>query len=55
MTEAARDWLLLLQVDTYQNGPDWMWGDNDTLYFGIHKHDLAEGNFDAVQWTVECA
>ncbi len=51
---AARDWLLLLQVDNYQGGPDWMWGDNDTLYFGIHQDDLAERNFDAVQWTVEC-
>lgn len=53
--EAASDWLLLLQVDTYRDGPVWMWGDNCTLYFGIHKSDLAERNFDAVQWTVECA
>ena len=51
---AARDWLLLLQVDNYAGGPDWMWGDNDTLYFGIHKDDLAARRFDAVQWTVEC-
>jgi uncharacterized protein YwqG len=51
---AARDWLLLLQLDAYQGGPDWQWGDHGTLYFGIHRDDLAAERFDAVQWTVEC-
>lgn len=50
----SRDWLLLLQVDTYRDGPDWMWGENGTLYFGIQAEDLAARNFDAVQWTIEC-
>jgi uncharacterized protein YwqG len=50
----ARDWRLLLQVDTYRDGPDWLWGDNGTFYFGIQAEDLAARNFDAVQWTIEC-
>jgi len=53
--QQARQWLLLLQVDTYRHGPGWKWGDNSTAYFGILKDELAAGNFDTVQWTVECA
>ncbi len=52
--QAAREWLLLLQADTFKEGPDWLWGDNATLYFGIRREDLAARNFSAVQWTIEC-
>jgi len=47
-------WHLLLQVDTYRDGPAWVWGDHGTCYFGIRQEDLAAGDFGNVQWTVEC-
>jgi uncharacterized protein YwqG len=51
---AARDWQLLLQLDAYEGGPNWLWGDNGTMYFGMRTADLAARRFDQVQWTVEC-
>ena len=51
---AARDWLLLLQADSFKDGPRWIMGDNATFYFGIRRDDLEARNFDAVQWTIEC-
>ena len=45
---AARDWVLLLQVDSDdgKNGPGWMWGDLGMVYFWIHREDLAARAFD---------
>ena len=51
---AALDWLLLLQADSFKDGPRWIMGDNATFYFGIRRDDLEARNFDAVQWTIEC-
>jgi uncharacterized protein YwqG len=31
----AKDWRLLLQIDSDEDGPGWMWGDNGCLYFCI--------------------
>jgi hypothetical protein len=51
---SAQDWKLLLQLDAYEGGPNWLWGDNGTMYFGLRSADLAARRFDRVQWTVEC-
>jgi uncharacterized protein YwqG len=53
---AARDWVLLLQVDTDESreGPGWMWGDAGMVYFWIHRDDLAAGAFDKVVATEQC-
>lgn len=54
LRRAAQDWQLLLQLDAYEGGPNWLWGDNGTMYFGLRSADLAARRFDCVQWTVEC-
>lgn len=47
----ARDWVLLLQVDTDPYGPGWMWGDCGRVYYVIRERDLAARDFDQV-WLV---
>ncbi len=47
----AMDWLLLLQLDTDEEGPNWMWGDCGRLYFWIREQDLAQGALDDV-WVI---
>lgn len=52
---ATRDWILLLQVDTDENGgPGWMWGDAGIVYFWIHRDDLAAGAFDKAICIEQC-
>jgi uncharacterized protein YwqG len=53
---AARDWVLLLQVDTddYKEGPGWMWGDAGMVYFWIHRDDLAARAFDRTIAIEQC-
>lgn len=45
------DWVMLMQIDTDDEGPGWMWGDNGCLYFWIRKQDLAARRFDRT-WTI---
>jgi uncharacterized protein YwqG len=47
----ASDWIMLLQLDTDEQGPGWMWGDDGCLYFWIRKADLASRRFENV-WTI---
>ena len=47
----ASDWIMLLQLDTDESGPGWMWGDAGCLYFWIRKQELAERNFENV-WAI---
>jgi uncharacterized protein YwqG len=42
----AKDWLLLLQVDSNREKNLMMWGDFGRLYFWIRKQDLEKRNFD---------
>jgi uncharacterized protein YwqG len=53
---AARDWVLLLQLDSddAQTGPGWMWGDLGTVYFWIHRDDLANRAFDRAIAIEQC-
>jgi len=50
----TEDWMLLLQIDSDEDGPGWMWGDTGMLYFMIRKQDLAEKNFDNVMLKLQC-
>jgi uncharacterized protein YwqG len=50
----ASDWLMLLQLDTDENGPGWMWGDTGCLYFWIRKQDLAALQFDRIWAILQC-
>jgi uncharacterized protein YwqG len=47
----AADWILLLQIDSDDKGPGWMWGDDGRIYFWIRKQDLQERRFDNI-WTI---
>ena len=47
----AKDWQLLLQIDTDEAGPGWDWGLGGKLYFWIRQDDLTAGRFGEV-WTI---
>lgn len=47
----AKDWRLLLQIDTDEHGPGWIWGDVGRIYFWIKQQDLAARRFDHV-WLI---
>jgi uncharacterized protein YwqG len=49
----ARDWVLLLQLDSDDTG-EFMWGDTGMLYYWIRLKDLAEMKFDRVWMTLQC-
>ncbi len=51
---APAEWRLLLQIDTDEDGPGWMWGDCGRIYFWIRRADLAEGAFDKAWLVLQC-
>ena len=50
----AADWRLLLQIDTDEAGPGWMWGDVGRIYFWIRHQDLAARRFADVWLILQC-
>ncbi len=50
----VRDWVLLAQFDTDEEGPDWMWGDVGSLYFWIRRQDLEQCRFDRIWGVLQC-
>jgi uncharacterized protein YwqG len=52
LAPGAKDWRLLLQLDTDEKGPGWIWGDIGRLYYCLHQDDLASRRFDR-GWCVE--
>lgn len=55
LADGVEDWALLLQVDTDEDGPDWMWGDCGRIYFWIRKQDLAARDFGQVWVQLQCS
>ena len=51
LAAGAKDWVLLLQLDTDWAGPGWMWGECGRLYFWIRRQDLAARKFEAA-WAI---
>jgi uncharacterized protein YwqG len=51
LAAAAAEWMVLLQVDSDEDGPGWMWGLSGMIYFWIRKQDLRSLRFDDV-WVV---
>lgn len=51
----AQDWILLMQLETDDEGPGWIWGDAGALYFWIRKQDLAAMRFDRVWCLLQCS
>lgn len=50
LERGAKDWMLLLQVDSDDNA-EMMWGDAGRIYYWIRKEDLENQDFDKV-WTI---
>jgi hypothetical protein len=53
LVRARGPWRLLLQLDTDEAGPGWMWGDAGRLYFWIRERDLTAGEFSRVWIAVQ--
>jgi uncharacterized protein YwqG len=54
LEKQAADWMLLLQIDTDENNPGWMFGDCGRIYFWIRRQDLAATNFDNICVILQC-
>ena len=50
----AVDWELLLQIDTDEEGPGWMWGDVGRLYFWLRSEDLVAQRFENAWLVLQC-
>ncbi|MBO6741210.1 MAG: DUF1963 domain-containing protein [Phycisphaerales bacterium] len=50
----AKDWRLLLQLDSDQDAADWMWGDCGKLYFWIKEQDLRATDFSSIWGIIQC-
>jgi uncharacterized protein YwqG len=52
---ASKDsWAMLLQIDTDEDGPGWMWGDGGRLYFWCPKAEMAQFNFTNAWCIAQC-
>lgn len=54
LAKGAREWHLLLQIDTDEEGPGWMWGDMGRIYYWIKRKDLASLQFQNVWLIFQC-
>lgn len=54
LESGAADWRLLLQIDTDEDGPGWMWGDVGRIYFWVKQHDLKSLRFDDCWLIFQC-
>jgi uncharacterized protein YwqG len=50
----AVDWRLLLQIDTDEDEPGWMWGDCGRIYFWVKKQDLELLRFSDAWLIFQC-
>jgi uncharacterized protein YwqG len=50
----ATDWQLLLQIDSDEKGPGWMWGDVGRIYFWVRQQDLRLLQFEDVWLVFQC-
>jgi len=55
LAKGVEDWILLLQIDSDEDGPGWMWGDCGRIYFWMRKQDLARCEFDHVWLELQCS
>lgn len=50
----AKDWRLLLQLDSDEDAADWMWGDCGKLYYWIKDEDLRAADFSKGWCILQC-
>ena len=50
----AKDWRLLLQLDSDYDAADWMWGDCGKLYYWIKDEDLRNADFSKGWCVLQC-
>ena len=51
----AKDWRLLLQLDSDEDAPGWMWGDCGMIYFWIKDQDLNAADFTNGWGVLQCS
>lgn len=54
LAAGERDWRLLLQIDSDDDGPGWMWGDVGRIYFWVKRNDLASLQFQDAWLIFQC-
>jgi uncharacterized protein YwqG len=54
LTESAKNWRLLLQIDT-DDSLDVMWGDCGTIYFWVEENEARTGNFENTWLILQCS
>lgn len=54
LEKGAKDWNLLLQIDSEDEKTGMMWGDSGRLYFWIKKQDLESLDFDKSWFSLQC-
>jgi uncharacterized protein YwqG len=52
-TERAKDWRLLLQLDT-DDAPGWVFGDNGRIYYYVRDADLRRQDFNGCWLGLQC-
>lgn len=48
------EWNLLLQLETDEPGPNWMWGDLGTVYVLVRDEDRLAGRFEQAWLVMDC-
>lgn len=54
LRRGAAEWELLLQIDSDEEGPGWMWGGSGRLYFWIRRSDIASRTFEKTRVILQC-
>jgi uncharacterized protein YwqG len=54
LKQRAKDWILLLQVDSNEKECQMMWGDLGRIYYWIRKDDLLNRRFDRSWLILQC-
>ena len=54
LATGARDWHLILQIDSDEKQLDWMWGDAGRVYFWNRHQDIANSEFDGSWAILQC-
>jgi len=55
LEKGAKDWILLLQIDSEDEKTGMMWGDVGRLYFWIKKDDLKNKDFTKTWMILQCS